>query len=62
MSRPTCRDWLVTFTPRWAGLRSDLDMDTKDFETRRKIDVPPLLLWGATGCVGRNRDPGADEI
>jgi haloacetate dehalogenase len=21
-----------------------------------------LLLWGATGGVGRNRDPGPDEI
>ena len=32
----------------------DLDMDTKDFEAGRKIECPVLLLWGATGGVGRN--------
>src|SRR6266702_5100411 len=34
----------------------DLDMDTKDFEAGRKIACPVLLLWGATGGVGRNHD------
>ena len=38
----------------------DLDMDTKDFEARRKIACPVLLLWGATGGVGRNHD--AEQI
>ena len=32
----------------------DLDTDTKDFDAGRKIDCPVLLLWGATGGVGRN--------
>jgi haloacetate dehalogenase len=32
----------------------DLEMDTKDFEAGRKIACPVLLLWGATGGVGRN--------
>ena len=32
----------------------DFDMDTKDFDAGRKIDCPVLLLWGATGGVGRN--------
>jgi len=35
----------------------DLDMDTKDFAAGRKINCPVLLLWGATGGVGRNRNP-----
>jgi haloacetate dehalogenase len=35
----------------------DLDMDTKDFEAGRKIDCPALVLWGATGGVGRNHKP-----
>jgi haloacetate dehalogenase len=38
----------------------DLDMDTKDFATGRKIACPVLLLWGATGGVGRNHD--AEQI
>jgi haloacetate dehalogenase len=38
----------------------DLDMDTKDFEAGRKIACPVLLLWGATGGVGRNHD--AEQI
>ena len=29
-------------------------MDTADFEAGRKIGCPLLLLWGATGGVGRN--------
>jgi haloacetate dehalogenase len=40
----------------------DLEMDTKDFEAGRKITCPVLLLWGATGGVGRNHNPGPDEI
>ena len=38
----------------------DLDMDTKDFAAGRKIACPVLLLWGATGGVGRNHD--AEQI
>jgi haloacetate dehalogenase len=40
----------------------DLDMDTKDFEAGRKIGMPLLLLWGATGGVGRNSKPSPGEI
>ncbi|HTV27381.1 MAG TPA: alpha/beta hydrolase [Xanthobacteraceae bacterium] len=40
----------------------DFDMDTKDFDAGRKITTPLLLLWGATGGVGRNSIPGAGEI
>jgi haloacetate dehalogenase len=32
----------------------DLDMDAADFAAGRKIGCPLLLLWGATGGVGRN--------
>ena len=35
----------------------DLDMDTADFAAGRKITCPLLLLWGATGGVGRNHKP-----
>ena len=35
----------------------DLDTDTADFAAGRKIDCPVLLLWGATGGVGRNHKP-----
>src|SRR5262249_820129 len=38
----------------------DLAMDTEDFEAGRKIACPVLLLWGATGGVGRNHD--AEQI
>jgi haloacetate dehalogenase len=38
----------------------DLDMDTKDFEAGRKIACPVMLLWGATGGVGRDHD--AEQI
>jgi len=38
----------------------DLDMDTKDFAAGQKIGCPVLLLWGATGGVGRNHD--AEQI
>ncbi|HEY0223781.1 MAG TPA: alpha/beta hydrolase, partial [Pseudolabrys sp.] len=40
----------------------DLDMDSKDFEAGRKVDCPSLILWGATGGVGRNSRPGPGEI
>jgi len=40
----------------------DLEMDTKDFAAGRKIDCPVLLLWGATGGVGRNHNPGPADI
>jgi haloacetate dehalogenase len=42
-----CEDYRATF-----GI--DLEMDTRDFEAGRKISCPLLLLWGATGGVGRN--------
>ncbi len=44
-----CEDYRATFAV-------DLDMDTKDFEAGRKIACPVLLLWGATGGVGRHHD------
>jgi haloacetate dehalogenase len=40
----------------------DFDMDTKDFEAGRKIACPVLLLWGATGGVGRNTRPSPGEV
>ena len=40
----------------------DLEMDTRDFAAGRKIECPVLLLWGATGSVGRNSKPGPAEI
>jgi haloacetate dehalogenase len=42
-----CEDYRATF-----GV--DLDMDTADFAAGRRIGCPLLLLWGATGSVGRN--------
>ena len=42
-----CEDYRATF-----GI--DLEMDNKDFEAGRKITCPVMLLWGATGGVGRN--------
>ncbi|HTL63507.1 MAG TPA: alpha/beta hydrolase [Pseudolabrys sp.] len=50
-----CEDYRATF-----GI--DLEMDTKDFEAGHKIECPVLLLWGATGGVGRNHKPGPAEI
>ncbi len=35
----------------------DLAMDEQDFAAGRKIACPVLLLWGATGGVGRNHKP-----
>ena len=40
----------------------DLEHDEKDIEAGRKIECPVLLLWGATGGVGRNHNPGPAEI
>jgi haloacetate dehalogenase len=45
-----CEDYRATF-----GI--DLEMDTADFDAGRKIEIPLLLLWGATGGVGRNHKP-----
>ncbi|MGH6769791.1 MAG: alpha/beta fold hydrolase [Xanthobacteraceae bacterium] len=39
-----------------AGASIDLEMDEADLKAGRKIDCPVLLLWGATGGVGRNHD------
>jgi haloacetate dehalogenase len=50
-----CEDYRATF-----GI--DFEMDTKDFEAGRKMGCPVLLLWGATGGVGRNHTPGPAEI
>src|SRR5215813_9806094 len=35
----------------------DFDMDTADFAAGGKIECPVLLLWGASGAVGRNHQP-----
>jgi haloacetate dehalogenase len=45
-----------------AGAGIDLEHDETDFKAGRKIDCPVLLLWGATGGVGRNHNPGPAEI
>jgi len=45
-----------------AGAGIDLEHDDKDFKAGRKIDCPVLLLWGATGGVGRNHNPGPGDI
>jgi haloacetate dehalogenase len=45
-----CEDYRATF-----GV--DLDMDTADFAVGHRIGCPVLLLWGATGGVGRNHRP-----
>jgi haloacetate dehalogenase len=39
-----------------AGASIDLEMDEVDVRSGRKIACPVLLLWGATGGVGRNHD------
>jgi haloacetate dehalogenase len=39
-----------------AGAGIDLEMDDEDFKAGRRIDCPVLLLWGATGGVGRNQN------
>ena len=45
-----CEDYRAT-----AGV--DLAMDTADFAAGRRIETPLLLLWGATGAVGRQNQP-----
>jgi haloacetate dehalogenase len=35
----------------------DLDMDTADVAAGRRVECPVLLLWGATGGVGRHHKP-----
>jgi len=40
-----------------AGAGIDLEMDEVDFQAGRRIGCPVLLLWGATGGVGRNGKP-----
>lgn len=40
----------------------DLEHDEKDFKAGRRIECPVLLLWGATGGVGRNHNPGPAGI
>ncbi len=45
-----CEDYRATI-----GI--DLEMDTADVAAGRKVDCPVLLLWGATGGVGRHHKP-----
>ena len=45
-----CEDYRAT-----AGV--DLAMDTTDFAAGRRIETPLLVLWGATGAVGRLQKP-----
>ncbi len=45
-----------------AGAGIDLVMDEADIKAGRKVDCPVLLLWGATGGVGRHHNPGPAEI
>jgi len=44
-----CEDYRATF-----GV--DLDMDTVDFDSGRRVKCPALILWGAASGVGRNHD------
>ena len=45
-----CEDYRATATV-------DLAMDTVDFAAGRKVTMPALILWGATGAVGRIHKP-----
>jgi haloacetate dehalogenase len=45
-----CEDYRAT-----AGV--DLAMDTADLAAGRRIETPLLVLWGATGAVGRLQKP-----
>ena len=45
-----------------AGAGIDLEHDEQDMKAGRKIECPVLLLWGATGGVGRNSKPDPAEI
>jgi haloacetate dehalogenase len=44
-----CEDYRATF-----GV--DLDMDTEDFTTGKRVTCPTMILWGEKGGVGRNHD------
>jgi len=37
----------------------DLDMDTIDYNTGKRVNYPALILWGAKGGIGRNHDAKA---
>jgi haloacetate dehalogenase len=45
-----CEDYRATF-----GV--DLEMDTKDYDSGRRVECPALVLWGRTGGVGRHHKP-----
>jgi haloacetate dehalogenase len=45
-----------------AGAGIDLVHDEADMKAGRRIECPVLLLWGATGGVGRNHNPGPTDI
>ena len=45
-----CEDYRATATV-------DLAMDTADFAAGKKVTCPALILWGATGAVGRIHKP-----
>jgi haloacetate dehalogenase len=45
-----CEDYRATY-----GV--DFEMDKADFAAGKKVTTPLLLLWGATGAVGRNHKP-----
>lgn len=46
-----------------AGAGIDLEHDEADMKAGRKVECPVLLLWGATGGVGRHHNPpGPAEI
>jgi haloacetate dehalogenase len=45
-----CEDYRATATV-------DLAMDTADFDAGRRVTTPALVLWGATGSVGRHFAP-----
>jgi haloacetate dehalogenase len=45
-----------------AGAGIDLVHDEADMKAGRRIECPVLLLWGATGGVGRNHNPGPADI
>jgi haloacetate dehalogenase len=52
--RAVCEDYR-------AAASIDLEMDTKDFAAGRKVDCPSLILWGASGGVGRTK-PSPGEV
>jgi haloacetate dehalogenase len=45
-----CEDYRATFT-------CDLAMDEADMAAGRRVECPALVLWGATGGVGRHHEP-----